>query len=380
MTQGVTSNEILVASSCAVTGAFAAVGDPILVGTRAYFDMVNAGGGIDGRRIRLLHRDDGYDPEKARAAFRYFTEEERVFALVSLFGPPAVAATLDDIHQLGIPVVYFATGMGELYVERAETFAEGANCYPIQPIHITEGRIMAVRAKADFGAKRIGVIYTSDAIGTDLNTGVTMQCARMGLDCTAVRVVADSAYVSAAVSRIREANVDFIIVASSQISFPAIVHELVAQDLRLPAMTTYVNTVRTLADQVVDAIRGRFDLYAPGWFNYVGEHAVNLEIASEWLGDYAMNGYAHCGWCAGHFFCEGLRRLSGREVTWESFRDAMEAAPIRNPFGGEIDYANGQRLGTQEMSLYRLDLRSPTGWYEIDGLRSMDELLHRGEK
>ena len=329
MTQGVTENEILLGSSCASSGPFAAIGDPILVGTRAYFDMINAGGGIDGRRIRLLHIDDGYNPEKSRAAF----------------------------HQL----------------------AEGANCYPIQPIHITEGRIMAVRAKADFGARRIGVIYTSDATGTDLNTGATMQCARMGLSCVTARVIADSTYVSAAVSQMRAADVDFIIVASSQGSFPAIVQEMAAQGLRLPAMTTYVNTVITLAEQVVEPIRGKFDLYAPGWLNYEGEHAPNLELASEWLGDYVMNGYAHCGWCAGHFFCEGLRRLKGREVTWESFREAMESAPVRIPFGGEVDYANGQRLGTQEMSLYRLDMRSATGWYEIDGLRSMEELLHRGE-
>lgn len=379
MTQGVTENEILLGSSCASSGPFAAIGDPILVGTRAYFDMINAGGGIDGRRIRLLHIDDGYNPEKSRAAFHQLTEIDRVFALVSLFGAPVVAATLDDIHQLGIPVVYFATGMGELYVEGAHTFAEGANCYPIQPIHITEGRIMAVRAKADFGARRIGVIYTSDATGTDLNTGATMQCARMGLSCVTARVIADSTYVSAAVSQMRAADVDFIIVASSQGSFPAIVQEMAAQGLRLPAMTTYVNTVITLAEQVVEPIRGKFDLYAPGWLNYEGEHAPNLELASEWLGDYVMNGYAHCGWCAGHFFCEGLRRLKGREVTWESFRKAMESAPVRIPFGGEVDYANGQRLGTQEMSLYRLDMRSATGWYEIDGLRSMEELLHRGE-
>ena len=53
----------------------------------------------------------------------------------------------------------------------------------------------------------------------------------------------------------------------------------------------------------------------------------------------------------------------------------MEEAPIQIPFGGEVDYSNGQRLGTQEMSLCKLDLTSPTGWAEIDGLRSIDDLL-----
>ena len=70
--QGVYDDKIVVANSAAVTGAFAATGDPINAGIRAYFDMVNASGGIDGRRIEFLHVDDGYDPAKAREAFCNF--------------------------------------------------------------------------------------------------------------------------------------------------------------------------------------------------------------------------------------------------------------------------------------------------------------------
>ena len=53
----------------------------------------------------------------------------------------------------------------------------------------------------------------------------------------------------------------------------------------------------------------------------------------------------------------------------------MESAPISIPFGGDVDYSNGQRLGTQEMSLCQIDMSAPIGWSEVDGLRSIDELL-----
>ena len=97
--------------------------------------------------------------------------------------------------------------------------------------------------------------------------------------------------------------------------------------------------------------------------------------AADWLGDYAMNGYAHCGWISAHFFCEGLRRMGPGMPRWEDFPAVMERAPLQIPFGGRVDYAGGKRMGTQDMSLVKLDLSAPTGWRFIDGLRSMGELL-----
>jgi len=375
MAQGITDTEILVGNSAAVSGAFATTGDPIVAGIQAYFDMVNAQGGIDGRTLRMIHIDDEYDPVKAKAAFQTLVEDEKVFAYVGHFGAPVVAATLDDIHDVGIPVVYFATGMGELYVEHAETMEDGANCYPIQPLYITEGEVMVARGVSEFDAKHIGVIYTSDDTGYDINEGVEKQCKALGLEYTSAQVTAGSSDVSAAVITLKEANVDFVVIAAAQATFPTIVKELAAQGMTVPAITTYVNTVITMAEQVASDIEGKFDVYAPGWLNYEGERGENLAAASEWLGDYAMNGYAHCGWIGAHFFCEGLRRLEGQTITWEKFVEAMEQAPIQIPFGGQVDYANGQRMGTQEMSLVVLDMESPTGWTEIDGLRSIDALL-----
>ena len=94
------------------------------------------------------------------------------------------------------------------------------------------------------------------------------------------------------------------------------------------------------------------------------------------LPDYANNAFAMTGWIAAHFFVEGLRRLEGEEViTWEEFINAMEKAPIQNPFGGSIDFGNGLRAGTQEMNLSKVNPTEPTFWEVVDGLRSMDDLL-----
>lgn len=372
--QGVYDDKIVVANSAAVTGAFAATGDPINAGIRAYFDMVNASGGIDGRRIEFLHVDDGYDPAKAREAFCNFFNREKVFAYVGHFGAPAVKATLSDIQQCGMPVVYFGTGIGDLYVEHAQNFAEGANCYPIQPLYITEGRVMAASAASEFHAGRVGIIYTEDMTGRDILRGMKIECGELGLELSQESVSTGGDDLKAAVSGIKASEPDVVIVAAAQEWFPVIVREMAVQKLYRPTVTTYVNAVVTTAFELMDVIQDKFEVYASGWINYEGERMEHLEEAARWMGDYAMNGYAHCGWIGAYFFCEGLRRLKGQPVTWESFRRAMEQAPIENPFGGYVDYANGQRMGTKEMSLCRLDRTSPVGWSEVYGLRSIEAL------
>ncbi len=375
LAQGITDTEIIVANSAAVSGAFATTGDPINAGIQAYFDMINEQGGIDGRTITFLHQDDEYDPVKGMAAFQSFLEDDQVFAYVGHFGSPVVAATLEDMRLSGMPVVYFATGIGELYVENAQTFEEGSNTYPIQPLYITEGQVMVVRSISEFDAKKIGVIYTSDDTGLDIHRGVEAQSEEEGVEVYAEQVAAGASDVSAAVTAIKNQDVDVVVVAAAQATMPTIVKELAAQNVNKPAITTYLNTVITVAEQVSDSIAGKFQIYAPGWLNYEDERADNLDEASEWLGDYAMNGYAHCGWIGAHFFVEGLKRLEGEDITWEAYVEAMESAPITIPFGGTVDYSDGQRLGTQEMSLYEIDMTSATGWREIDGLKSIEELL-----
>ena len=368
--QGVFDDYILVANSAAITGSFAGTGDPINAGIRAYFDMVNAAGGIDGRMIRFLHQDDGYDAEAAQKIFREFCYDRHIFAYVGHFGAPVVAQTLSEMRGCGIPVVYFGTGIGELYVEHAGDFAQGANCYPIQPIYITEGRIMTATAVSELDAKRIGVLYTSNKIGKELFSGIDKEAAYLNISLVSQEIDMDKKNYEEQIHDLKEKNPDIVLIAAAQESFPEIVQAMCRQEFFCPVLTTYVNAVVTTALQILPAVTGKFEVYATGWLDYGEEHSEELELAAQWLGDYAMNGYAHCGWIGAHFFCEGLRRLRGKEVTWESFREAMESAPIRIPFGGMVDYAKGQRIGTQEMSLYRLDPMSPACWTEIRGLHS----------
>lgn len=370
--QGVFDDKIIVGNSAATSGSYAPVGVPFNAGIEAYFKMINEAGGVNGRKIEFVHIDDEFDPVKGKAALSTLVEDDEIFALVGHFGTPVVGATIEDIKEYGIPAVYFATGIGQLYNDKAEGKDRGI--FPVQPIYQTEGQIMVARAVGDFEAKKIGVIYTNDDAGKDLFAGVEAKAKELNIEIVAEQVAAGATDVSSAVTSIKNANVDFIIGAAIQATIPTIVKELAAQNVNKDVITTYVNVSPVISEAVINEINGKFDVYGLGWVDLV-ENADNLAAFAEWAPDYATNVYAMTGWIAGHFFVEGLKRVEGT-VTWDKYMDALESAAIKNPFGGEINFGDGLRAGTQEMNLSKVGLvENAPGWVPVDGLQSMDSLL-----
>ena len=370
--QGVTDTTIKVGNSAATSGAFAPVGVPFNAGIEAYFKMVNEKGGVNGRTIEFVHTDDEFNPEKGKAALDKLVNDDKVFAVVGHFGTPVVGATLDDLKEIGIPAVYFATGTGILYNENA-TKGEGDNIFPVQPVYPMEGRIMTAWAKGEFKADKIGVIYTNDDAGKDLIKGIETEAKNIGgVEVVSEQVAPGAEDVSSAVTKIKNADVDVVIIAGIQGTFPQIAKELAKQGNTKPAITTYVNVDKTMVDLVKADVADKFDIYGNSWVD-VTKPAMQ-EFASTVPEEFAANAYAMTGWIAADFFVKGLEKVEG-EITWENYIAAMEKEPIENPFGGMIDFANGKRLGTQEMSLAKMDLTSPTGWMPYVGFKNIDTIL-----
>lgn len=370
---GVTDTTVTVGNSAAISGAYAPVGAPFNAGIKAYFEKVNSEGGIDGRTIEFVHTDDEFDPAKGKAALQTLVEDEEVFALVGHFGTPVVAATVEDIKSYGVPAVYFATGIGQLYNDNAE----GADrvIFPVQPIYITEGQMMVARAVGDFGATKIGIIYTTDDAGKDMLEGAKVKAEELGIELVEAQVAAGATDVSAAVTTVLQEDVDFVIGAAIQGTLPTIVKALAAQGSEADLITTYVNVDASIAAQVWADIEGKFDVYGNGWVDVSSEEAQeSLALMNEWIEDeYDNNVYAMTGWIAADFFTQGLYRLEGQELTRETYMDALESEPIKNVFGGFIDFSEGKRLGTQEMNLSKIV--SDSAWEEVEGLKSIEDIL-----
>jgi len=373
--QGVTAKTVTIANCAATSGAFAPVGVPFIEGIKAYLAYVNKAGGVNGRTIEFKHVDDEFDPVKGKACLDAFINDDKVFAIVGHFGTPVVGATLQDLKDSGIPAVYFATGIGQLYAQKATKEDKNLNIFPVQPIYKTEGQIMVARAVGTFKAKKIGIISTSDDAGKDILAGAKLKATELKVELVEVQVAAGATDVSAAVTTIKNAGVDFVIGAAIQATIPTIIKELAAQNVNKDVITTYVNVSPAIAKTFAEQIAGKFDVYGSGWVAFDAAHKANIDLyAANIDATYAANAYAMTGWIAAYFFVEGLKRVEGT-VTWDKYIAAMEKTPITNPFGGVINFANGARLGTQEMNLSKVDPTAATMWKEVQPLENMNTIL-----
>lgn len=171
---GVTGDEILLGQTTALTGPLAELGNDSSTASRAYFNYINAQGGINGRRIKLVTLDDGYNTDKGIANTKQLIEKDGVFALFNIFGTPANAALLPVIAQAGIPSIAPYTGSDAVrkpvhrhvfniragYADETETIIEH----------------LGVR-----GIDKIGVVYQNNAFGKDGLAGVEQALAKRKL-------------------------------------------------------------------------------------------------------------------------------------------------------------------------------------------------------
>ena len=88
---GVTARTILLGGTVPLSGEAAAFGS-VGPGAKAYFDYVNAKGGVNGRRILYRYYDDAYDPVQTVQLTRKLVEEDRVFAIFNSVGTDQNAA------------------------------------------------------------------------------------------------------------------------------------------------------------------------------------------------------------------------------------------------------------------------------------------------
>lgn len=382
--QGVTDTTIKVGNAAATSGAFAAVGVPFNAGIEAYFKTVNDNGGIGGRKIEFVHYDDEFDPVKGKAATERLINDDKVFALVGHFGTPTIGATLDLVKESGIPVVYFAAGIASLYNEDATSVEKGRGLFPVQPIYVTEGRLIVARAIEEHNAKKIGVIYTNDDAGKDLLAGVENQVNKLGGDYSVVKeqINPGAADVSSAVLKMKNENVDVIVAASIQATLPTIIKGLISQGVSKPVFTTYSNAdATTIANFAADyaSMSNKFPIYSNAWVDLSNQDEVNAFVKGMTdfgQPDYAGNAYSMAGWIAGHFMVEGLKRTEGKTLNWENFMEAMESAEFKIPMGGTLNYADGQRLGTQAMSLSKVS-EDGMSWVSVKPVEDLNKILER---
>lgn len=122
---GISQNRIVVGATAPLSGPTSANGTAAIGGYKAYFEAVNAQGGVtlsDGttRKIKYVFHDDGYDPSRAVQNFQRLVQRDNVFALAPTFGTPTSLAVMERANQNKVPQVFVHTGDG-VFSENQQT-------------------------------------------------------------------------------------------------------------------------------------------------------------------------------------------------------------------------------------------------------------------
>jgi ABC-type branched-subunit amino acid transport system substrate-binding protein len=174
---GITATSIKLGITLPMDG-FAAPGYNKIPGAmKAYFDYVNAAGGVNGRKISLVVKDDKYNQQTAVANANELILRDKVFALVGTLGTASTKAISDkaQLTKRGVPSLFVNTGFSAFANPTASDIRNNPRAYAttfsILPSYVMEAKIMARYLKDKFPGKKLALIYQDDDFGKDALAG-----------------------------------------------------------------------------------------------------------------------------------------------------------------------------------------------------------------
>lgn len=142
--------------------AYGAIGKAIT----AYFDKVNAEGGINGRTVKFISLDDGYNPAKSVEQARKLVEEDEVLLLFQPLGTPSNSAIHKYMNTKKVPQLFVATGATKWGDPKNFPYTMGW-----QPNYQSEAKIYAAHLLETKPNGKVAILYQNDDYGKDYLKG-----------------------------------------------------------------------------------------------------------------------------------------------------------------------------------------------------------------
>jgi branched-chain amino acid transport system substrate-binding protein len=166
---GVTATEILVGTHQPLTGPAAASYSSISAATHAYFDAVNAKGGVNGRKITYKIVDDGYNPANTVTVVNQLILQDKVFALLNGLGTPTHTGVLDIIKDNNVPDLFIASG--SINWNQPDKYPD---TFGYQTDYVTDYKILGTYVKNTWPGKKVCFFGQSDDFGANSLTGLKL--------------------------------------------------------------------------------------------------------------------------------------------------------------------------------------------------------------
>lgn len=164
---GITPQSVKVGAHFPLTGVASPGYSDIPTGTQAYFSYVNANGGVNGRQIEYVFRDDAYNPTQTSQVVNELVLQDQVFAMLGGLGTPTHSAVLDYLNSEGVPDLFVSSG--SLLWNQPE---RNPQTFGWQPDYEIEAKIIGQYVAQNFPDAKVGLFLQDDDLGRDAEVGV----------------------------------------------------------------------------------------------------------------------------------------------------------------------------------------------------------------
>ena len=341
-TQGVSKNEIVLGSIQDLSGPIVALGKNVQNGMILRTEQINAAGGINGRKIKLVIEDSGYDPKKGVLAAQKLLSNDKAFAMIATMGTVVSLPTISLCIEKGVPHLFPITAHKGNYEPfhklKFATFAPYTDT-------VASGLKELIRLK---GYKRVAILYQDDEFGMDVLRG-----AEQALKALNMQLVEKTTYKRGAtefgsqMQRMRAANPDLIVLGTiirETIGAMATGRQLGYTGDFFGSSAAYMPAVARAGGKAVGGLYAMSGAPTP-----YRDNPGNSKLLNDWMDAYKgrfnddPDLYSVIGYLLLDMFAKAAEK-AGPNLTVESFVKSLETNPYPRSFLGTPDYAFGPNL------------------------------------
>lgn len=350
-TQGVTKDQIVIGTIQDVSGPIAMLGKPVQNGMLLRVEQANAAGGINGRKVKLVVEDSGYDPKKGVLAAQKLVSNDKAFALLGTLGSVVSLSTIPLLLDKGVvSFMPITSHHGNFDPFHKLKFAM-ATPYP----ESTRLGIEEMMRRKPY--KRVGILYQDDEYGLEVLRGTEAALKKAGLT-----LVEKTSYKRGAteftsqMQKLKAADCDLVVLGTivrETIGAMATARKLGYGGDFFGSQAAYMPVVPLLGKAAVEGLYAVHETPTP-----YRDDPANSKLLNEWMDAYKARFnqdpdlWSVTGYIIVDVFLKAAEK-AGSNLTTDSFVKAMESMVYpRSHFGNpEFKWTPKDHLGNRQVKL-----------------------------
>lgn len=333
--QGVTKDEVVIGTIQDLSGPIAAFGKQTRNGIEMRIDEQNEAGGVQGRKLRVVVEDSGYDPKKGVLATQKLLQKDRIFAMIGTLGTPVVLTSMPLVLDKGVLHLFPLTAARETYEPLNKLKFSFAATYFDQ---MRAGVPYLVKQK---GLKKVGILYQDDEFGAEVMRG-----AEQGLKDMGMQLVEKTTYkrgatdFSSQVAKLKGAGCDLVVLGTIIRETIGAIGEARKTGFNpefLGSSALYTNLIHDLGGQAMNGLYGMSTVSTP----YLDDASKNVRAwAASYKKKYGENPtvFSVYGYGMIDYFIKALD-AAGPQPTQIKVADALETIKTTRDMFGAPEYS-----------------------------------------